>query len=72
MNHKQLRAAITKLGLQPGQAARLVHCPARTFRRYLAAPGTVGARKVPEAIAIIFQLMLAGRLLAADLEALKP
>jgi DNA-binding transcriptional regulator YdaS (Cro superfamily) len=61
MTAKQFQAAIDRLGLSQVGAARLVGADPRTARRW-----ALGERSVPEPVAIILRLMLAGKITADD------
>jgi hypothetical protein len=61
MTPKQFQAAIDRLGLSQVGAARLVGADPRTARKWVA-----GANKVPECVAILLRLMLAGKITADD------
>jgi hypothetical protein len=60
---KHFKATIDKLGLSQGRAAKLCGFHAGTAKRWAG-----GQRKVPEAVAIILRLMLAGILTVEQLE----
>jgi hypothetical protein len=62
MTAKQFQNAIDRLGLSQVGAARLVGADPRTARRW-----ALGERSVPEAVAIILRLMLAGKISADDI-----
>lgn len=62
---KQFQAAIDRLGLSQVGAARLFGSDPRTARRW-----ALGERSIPEPVAIILRLMLAGKITADDIEAL--
>ncbi|TWA89592.1 hypothetical protein FBZ96_11960 [Bradyrhizobium stylosanthis] len=64
MTPKQFQAAIDRLGLSQVGAARLVGADPRTARRWVA-----GERSVPEPVAIILRLMLAGKITVGDVAA---
>lgn len=55
MTPRQFKAAINELGLSQGRAAKLCGFHARTAKRWAG-----GQRKVPETVAIVLRLMLAG------------
>jgi hypothetical protein len=59
---KQFQAAIDRLGLSQVGAARLVGADPRTARRW-----ALGERSVPEPVAILLRLMLAGKITAQDI-----
>jgi len=64
MTAKQFQAAIDRLGLSQVGAARLLGADPRTARRW-----ALGERSVPEPVAIILRLMLAGKITADDIKA---
>ena len=64
MTAKQFQAAIDRLGLPQVGAAKLVGADPRTARRW-----ALGERSVPEPVAIILRLMLAGKITAGDVTA---
>lgn len=66
MTPKQFQAAIDRLGLSQVGAAKLVGADPRTARRWAS-----GERSVPEPVAILLRLMLAGKITASDIEAAK-
>jgi len=59
---KQFQAAIDRLGLSQVGAAKLVGADPRTARRW-----ALGERSVPESVAIILRLMLAGKISVDDI-----
>ena len=61
MTAKQFQAAIDRLGLSQVGAARLVGADPRTSRKWAA-----GDNAVPECVAILLRLMLAGKITAED------
>ena len=63
MTAKQFQAAIDRLGMSQVGAARLVGADPRTARRW-----ALGERDVPECVAILLRLMLAGKMTAEDIE----
>lgn len=63
MTSQQYRAALKKLDISQQGAARLFKLGFRTSRRY-----ALNEAKVPESIAILLRLMLAGKISAADIE----
>lgn len=63
MTAKQYQAAIDRLGLSQLGAARLFGADGRTSRRWAS-----GERSVPETVAILLRLLLAGKITAADIE----
>jgi hypothetical protein len=60
---KQFSAALDRLGLSQLGAARLLKANGRTARRW-----ALGERSVPEPVAILLRLMLAGKITADDIE----
>jgi len=62
MTAKQFQAAIDRLGLSQVGAARLFGSDPRTARRW-----SIGERSVPEPVAIILRLMIAGKITADDI-----
>lgn len=65
MTANQFRAAIDRLNLSQVGAARLIGADPRTARRW-----ALGEREIPECVAILLRLMLAGKISIADIEAL--
>lgn len=63
MTAKQYRAALKALELSQRGAARLFKAGERTSRAW-----ALGEREVPEAIAILLRLMVAGKVTADDVE----
>jgi len=63
MTAKQFQAAIDRLGLSQVGVARLLGADPRTARRW-----ALGERSVPEPIAILLKLMVAGKITANDIE----
>ena len=63
MTANQYRAALDRLGLSQVGAARLFGAGERTSRHWAS-----GDRAVPEAVAILLRLMLAGKITAEDIE----
>lgn len=64
MTSRQFQAAIDRLGLSQVGAARLVGADPRTARKWAA-----GDNKVPECVAILLRLLVAGKITIADVEA---
>lgn len=62
MTANQYRAALSRLGLTQTGAAELVGADPRTSRRW-----ALGERAVPDSVAILLRLMLAGKITAADI-----
>jgi hypothetical protein len=63
MTAKQFQAAIDRLGLSQVAAARLFGSDPRTARRW-----ALGERDVPECVAIVLRLLLAGKITIEDVE----
>lgn len=63
MTAKQFSAALDRLGLSQLGAARIFKANGRTARRW-----ALGERSVPEPVAILLRLMLAGKISVADIE----
>lgn len=63
MTAKQFQAVIDRLGLSQVGAARLLGADPRTARRW-----ALGERSVPEPVAILLRLMIAGKITADDIE----
>ncbi len=63
MTPNQFRTALDRLGLSQAKAAALVGADPRTARRW--ALGEVG---IPECVAILLRLMLAGKITIEDVE----
>ena len=66
MTAKQYQSAIDRLGLSQVGAARLVGADPRTGRRW-----ALGERPVPQCVAILLLLMLAGKITVQDIEKLQ-
>lgn len=66
MTANQFRAALDRLGLSQLEAARLFKSNDRTVRRW-----AIGERAVPPTVAIVIKLMLAGKITADDLRAIR-
>jgi transcriptional regulator with XRE-family HTH domain len=64
MTTKEFRAVLDKLGLTQAAAARLLGADARTFRRY-----ALDETNIPQALALLLRLMVAGKVAPADIEA---
>ena len=62
MTAKQFQAAIDRLGLSQVGASRLFGSDPRTARRW-----ALGERSVPEPVAILLRLMVAGKITADDI-----
>jgi hypothetical protein len=60
----QFRAALSRLSLSQAGAAQLVGADPRTGRRW-----ALGERQVPECVAILLRLLLAGKITVEDIEA---
>lgn len=67
MTAKQFQAAIDRLGLSQVGAARLFGSDPRTARRW-----ALGERSIPEPVAILLRLMLAGIITADDIKGVSP
>ena len=65
MTPKQFQAAIDRLGLSQVRAAKLFGADPRTARRW-----ALGERDVPECVAIVLRLLLAGKITVDDVEGL--
>jgi hypothetical protein len=63
---KQFQSAIDRLGLSQVGAAKLFGSDPRTARRW-----ALGERTIPESVAILLRLMLAGKISAADIDGAK-
>jgi hypothetical protein len=63
MTALQFRHAIRRLGLSQAGAASLVGADPRTGRRW-----ALDERKVPECVAILLRLLIAGKITQADIE----
>lgn len=66
MTANQFRSALSRLDLSQVGAARLVGADPRTARRW-----ALGERPIPDCVAILLRLMLAGKLTAADIDAVR-
>lgn len=64
MTPNQFRAALDRLDLSQAGAASLVGADPRTGRRW-----ALGERTVPECVAILLRLLMAGKITIADIEA---
>jgi hypothetical protein len=64
MTSNQFRAALERLGLSQVGAAALVGADPRTGRRW-----ALGERDVPECVAILLRLLVAGKITVEDIEA---
>ena len=64
MTAKQFQAAIDRLALSQVGAAKLFGADPRTARRW-----ALDERSVPEPVAILLRLMLAGKITAEDISA---
>jgi transcriptional regulator with XRE-family HTH domain len=64
VTHQQFRSALARLGLSQARAAQLVGADERTGRRW-----ALGERSVPQSVAVLLQLLLAGKITIADIEA---
>jgi hypothetical protein len=63
---RQFKAAIRRLKLSQMGAARLLGVDSRTARRWV-----LDERRIPEAVVIVLELMLAGKATVADIEQAK-
>lgn len=63
MTPTQFQAAIDRLGLSQVAAAKLVKANPRTARKWAS-----GASGVPECVAILLRLLVAGKITVADIE----
>lgn len=63
MTAKQFQSAIDRLGLSQLGAARLLGADGRTARRW-----ALGERSVPETVAILLRLLMAGKITTDDIE----
>lgn len=63
MTANQFRADIDRLGLSQAKAAALVGADPRTGRRW-----ALGERAVPECVAILLRLLIAGKITVADVD----
>ena len=66
MTANQFRAALRRLALSQGGAARLVGADERTGRRW-----ALGERSVPDCVAILLKLLIAGKITIQDVEAVR-
>jgi len=66
MTANQFRAALDRLNLSQIGAARLFGTDPRTARRW-----ALGERSIPECVAIVLRLLLAGKITTDDIEAAK-
>ena len=64
MTPTQFRAALDRLSLSQGQAAKLLGADPRTTRRW-----ALGERSIPPTVAILLRLLVKGKVTAADVEA---
>jgi len=64
MTSKQFRTALDRLGLTQVGTARLFGADPRTARRW-----ALDERPIPDAVAILIRLMLAGQITVEDIEA---
>ena len=63
MTANQFRTAIERLGLSQAKAAALVGADPRTGRRW-----ALGERNVPECVAILLRLLIAGKVTIEDID----
>lgn len=66
MTPTQFRAALSRLELSQLGAARLVGADPRTARRW-----ALGERTVPECVAILLRLLIAGKITTDDVDAVR-
>lgn len=66
MTPNQFRAALDRLKLSQLGAARLVGSDPRTARRW-----ALGERDVPECVAILLRLLVAGKITVPDIDAVR-
>lgn len=66
MTANQFRAALKRLGLSQAGAARLVGADPRTGRRW-----ALDERAIPECVAILLRLLIAGKITIEDIEAVQ-
>jgi transcriptional regulator with XRE-family HTH domain len=66
MTANQFRTAIDRLGLSQARAAALVGADPRTGRRW-----ALGERTVPECVAILLRLLMAGKITIEDIEGVR-
>lgn len=66
MTYLQFRAAIKRLGLSQAGAASLVGAAPRTGRSW-----ALDERKVPECVAILLRLLIAGKITTKDIEGVR-
>jgi hypothetical protein len=64
MTPNQFRSTLDRLGLSQAGAAALVGADPRTGRRW-----ALGERAVPECVAILLRLLVAGKITTDDIEA---
>lgn len=64
MTAKQFRTALDRLKLSQLGAARLIGADPRTARRW-----ALGERDIPQCVAILLRLLLAGKISVADVDA---
>lgn len=63
MTPNQFRTALDRLSLSQAAAASLVGADPRTGRRW-----ALGERTVPECVAILLRLLMAGKITVADID----
>lgn len=63
MTANQFRTALSRLGLSQAGAANLVGADPRTGRRW-----ALGERQVPECVAILLRLLVAGKITIEDID----
>lgn len=64
MTPRAFQAAIDRLGLSQVAAAKIVGADPRTARKWAA-----GVNKVPECVAILLRLLIAGKITTGDIDA---
>lgn len=64
MTANQFRTALSRLGLSQAGAASLVGADPRTGRRW-----ALGERQVPDCVAILLRLLVAGKITVDDINA---
>ncbi len=67
MTARQFKLALDKLGLSQMGAGRMLGIDGRTVRRYVA-DGSPGARGIPEPLAKLLRLAVAGKVSVEDIE----
>jgi transcriptional regulator with XRE-family HTH domain len=67
MTDEEFKAAIEALGLSQLRAGKLLGASVRSARRWAA-----GGAAIPESVATLLRLLLAGKITVEDIEAAKP